>query len=390
MKKILILGGARAQVKLIETAKEMGIYVIVVGIPGEYPGYQLADKYYPIDIFDKNSVLKICKEEAIDGISMVCSDFGLQTVGYICDNLNLNGISEKSAIISSNKLLMKQEFEKAGVNTAKFRIVTSDDDIKKVIKELSFPLISKSVDLQGSRGIYISKDENELLVNYKKSIHESNEDYCIVEEYIEGEEFGAQAFVHNGEILFILLHGDLLYNSGQTKIPIGHYTPFFQNPSCLIEKTKELCKASLQSLKLNNCAVNIDIIIKDNEPYILEVTGRAGANYLPELVSTYLGINYYKLILLSAIGENAKSYYDTNKRTEKVILSKMIYSSQSGIINHISVPENVEIFVKPNEAIKKFTNSRDCIGQTLCTGDTLEECIKIMNERIEQININLK
>lgn len=390
MKKILILGGARAQVKLIETAKAMGIYVVVVGIPGEYPGYKLADKYYPVDIFDKESVLKVCQEEQINGISMVCSDFGLQTVGYVCDILNLKGLSEKSAIVSSNKLLMKQEFEKKGVRTAKFRIVKSDDDVKEIIKQLSFPLITKSVDLQGSRGIYVSKNEKELLVNYQKSINESKEDYCIIEEYIEGEEFGAQAFINDGEILFVLLHGDLLYNSGQTKIPIGHYTPFLQKQSYLVEKITALCKASIQALELNNCAVNIDIIIKDDEPYILEIAGRAGANYLPELVSTYLGINYYKLILLSAIGEDVKEYYATTTITEKTILSKMLYSSKSGLLSKISIPKDVEIFVEPNDYIDKFTNSKDCIGQTLCVGETLEECMRIMDERIENIKLFFK
>lgn len=43
-KKIMILGGGQAQIELIKTAKELGLYTIVVGIDGDYPGYEYADK----------------------------------------------------------------------------------------------------------------------------------------------------------------------------------------------------------------------------------------------------------------------------------------------------------------------------------------------------------
>ena len=45
----------------------MGLYVIVVGIKGDYPGYKYADKCYYVDIYDKESVLEIARKEAIDG-----------------------------------------------------------------------------------------------------------------------------------------------------------------------------------------------------------------------------------------------------------------------------------------------------------------------------------
>lgn len=39
------LGGGQAQLELIKTAKAMGLYTIVVGISGNYPGYKIADKH---------------------------------------------------------------------------------------------------------------------------------------------------------------------------------------------------------------------------------------------------------------------------------------------------------------------------------------------------------
>ena len=44
MKKIMILGAGVYQVPLIKKAKELGFYVIVSTIRGNYPGLKFADK----------------------------------------------------------------------------------------------------------------------------------------------------------------------------------------------------------------------------------------------------------------------------------------------------------------------------------------------------------
>ena len=45
MKKIMILGAGIYQVPLIRAAKEMGFFVIVVSIKGDYPGLLLQTRY---------------------------------------------------------------------------------------------------------------------------------------------------------------------------------------------------------------------------------------------------------------------------------------------------------------------------------------------------------
>ena len=68
MTKIMILGAGIYQVPLIETAKKMGLYTIVVSIPGNYPGFALADKVYYENTVDEDKILAIAKKERIKGI----------------------------------------------------------------------------------------------------------------------------------------------------------------------------------------------------------------------------------------------------------------------------------------------------------------------------------
>lgn len=391
MKKILILGGGRAQLGLIKTAKSLGYYVITVGLKGEYPGYKLSDKCYYVDIYDKKAVLSIAMSESIDGISMVCSDFGIETLGYVCDRLNLNGLTEDASKICSNKLLMKEKLKRANVNTANYRIITSNESALKAANELSFPLIVKAVDLQGSRGIYYCPGVSDLMHFYSKAIQESKEDYCLVEEFIDGEEFGAQGFVSDGKLLFLQTHGDIVLKKGFSSIPVGHYMPYISADKEKI--VAEIVEKSILALGLNNCAVNVDFIQKDGTIYVIELTGRAGANSLPELTSEYLGINYYEVILKSALKLPIKAFahkYDE----DKCVLSQQLFSDQTGSVKQMGYKIGSEVvdfepFVNLGDQVNKFTNSRDCIGRVIIKGHNLEECKSSLGTFLDDFHITL-
>ena len=46
MKKILVLGGTAQQIKLVEAAKQMGVYTIVVDYLNDSPAKKVADEAY--------------------------------------------------------------------------------------------------------------------------------------------------------------------------------------------------------------------------------------------------------------------------------------------------------------------------------------------------------
>ena len=144
MKKLMIMGAGIYQVPLIKKAKEMGIYTIAVSIPGNYPGFALADKVIYENTVDYEKILEVAKAEKIVAVI---------TIGKVCDELGLSGISFEAAKVASNKILMKRKYEEYGVRTARFREVGLDEEVGEKIQDLNYPLIVKAVDSSGSRGI---------------------------------------------------------------------------------------------------------------------------------------------------------------------------------------------------------------------------------------------
>jgi len=97
MKKILILGAGIYQAPLIKKAREMGLYSVVLSIPGNYPGFALADKVLYVDTTDYQKVCEAAREEAVDGICTAGTDVAIVSLGYACEKLGLPGISHDAA-----------------------------------------------------------------------------------------------------------------------------------------------------------------------------------------------------------------------------------------------------------------------------------------------------
>lgn len=395
MKKILILGAGIYQVPLIKVAKKLGIYTIVASIPGNYPGFELADKVYYENTTDYRKILSIARREKIDGIVTAGTDVAVITIGKVCDALGLKGLSAEAAELATDKLLMKQCYEKYGVRSAKFRRVTFDDpNYANIISDLRLPVMFKSVDSSGSRGIIKvnSEDEFESARNYV--LENTRSDYFVVEEYIEGEEFGAQAFVQDGKLEFILPHGDYVFK-GDTGVPVGHFAPYNLDPS-ILEDAREQLIAAVRAMQLDNCAINADFILSEGETYVLEIGGRSGATCLAELVSIYYGFDYYEKIVRMAIGEKVEFDIDVNSTKQDGVpnASMLLMSDKDGVIksqadNNAPNPDiyEVQFDYEPGDEVHKFKVGPHRIGHVITKGKSLDDAVDLLHEALDNISI---
>lgn len=389
-KTLLVQGAGRSNLGIVNTAKQFGVKTVITGMGGDYPCTSLADINCFADISDPEAVLKVAQEQKVDGAIICCSDTGLRAVGRCNDVLHLTGITEEAAIVSSNKFLMKEKLQSNGIRTAAFFKVSIEEDLRQAVKKIGFPVIIKATDLQGSRGIAIVRDEETLLSSYNEVMSLTRQSYCIVEEFLEGKEYGAQSFVYKDEVLFVLPHGDETIMC-KTAVPVGHYMPY-EMDAALYDDTSKQVKGAIKALGLNNCAVNVDLIEKDGKAYIIELTGRVGANCLPEMVSNYFGINYYEMILRTALGDNPLPVFE-KRQAPSATMARMIQFPQSGRIKELVIPPDIDaevhMFVSIGDSVRKFTNSNDAIGEMIVSGNTLEICEDKMQIALDKIKISV-
>lgn len=87
MKKIMVLAAGLLQIDVIEKAKSMGYYVLAVDGNPKAPGFNVADKAICADIVNEETMLKIARDEHVDGVIHPCSEVSMAVMGRINDEL---------------------------------------------------------------------------------------------------------------------------------------------------------------------------------------------------------------------------------------------------------------------------------------------------------------
>jgi len=331
MKKVLVLGAGIYQVPLIRKAKERGFYTLVASSAGNYPGFSLADKPCYVNTTDCEAVVRLAQEEDIDCVCTTGTDVAMQALGAVCDKLGLPGISERVGILDTNKREMKRMFEAGGVRTARFREVATLEQLQTAFDSLAKPVVCKAVDTSGSRGIIRIDTVDQLPEAFAYVMRATKKTYMIVEEFVKGVEFGAQAAVIEGKLQFVMTHGDLLYH-GKTDVPIGHYVPYSIPQNTELEARRQI-ELSIKALGLSTCAINVDFILHEGQVYVLEIGARGGATCLPELVSTYYDVDYYGYILDMSLGLKPEVQVVPKNPCGNLLIT----SNREGVLNSIEI-----------------------------------------------------
>ena len=204
MKKLMILGASYSQLPLYEAARQLGAATVAASTPGDWPGFDVADESVYADITDPEAILAAAQEKGIDGIATCCLDAGVRALGYTCEKMGLIGPSARAADISNDKFKMKEAFMAGGVQCARHICIHSLEELEEALEKLEFPVVLKAVDLMGSRGIFRCNTREETFFYYNKTMEATRKDYCLVEEFIEGQVLGCEAMIRDGRLLYCL------------------------------------------------------------------------------------------------------------------------------------------------------------------------------------------
>lgn len=196
--KLLIIGASIGQVPLLLKAKERGIHVTVVSIPGNYACFELADDIIYADVFDRNLVVEEAKKRGITAVISDQNDLMAPTVAYVAEKLGLPGNHFETVMTYCNKNRFRDACDKAKVPCPKHIAVNSLNDDLSVFGGV-FPLMVKPADSQSSIGVKKVNDQEDLQITLQYALEKSPTHSAIVEDFFEGREVVCEGFIDNGK-----------------------------------------------------------------------------------------------------------------------------------------------------------------------------------------------
>lgn len=295
MKKIAVIGASYLQLPLVNKAKELGYEVHCFAWDKDAICKEVADKFYPISITEKEKILKKCQEIGIDAICTIASDVAAPTVAYVAENIKLNANSYESACRANNKFLMRKALEKAGVPCPQYRCVTSTAGVTDV--EWHYPLIVKPSDRSGSLGVTKVETSNELEEAVEKAIQLSFKGEAMVEEYIDGREISVEFISYHGKH-YPLQITDKVTTEAPHFVELEHHQPADLSEDTF-NKIYGLTRRALDALGLTEGASHSEYkITNDGRIVVMEIGGRMGGDFIgSDLVRLSTGYDFVKGVI---------------------------------------------------------------------------------------------
>lgn len=253
-----------------------------------------------------NELLGNCQKHDID-IVIPLMDFELLALAK-----NINEFEKiNTKVIVSNYNLVKALLNKSETSLLCKKINVNYPKIWESIKDFDgkFPVIKKEIKGSGSKGLQIIRSRNEL-----NTLDRSFNKKYILQEYIKGQEYGADIFNDlNGNYLHCCVKKKILMRSGETD----------KARTVNSVKYNKICRKIGESLgHIGN--IDADFIEKENgEIFFIDFNPRFGGGYP---FSHSAGCNYLKAVIDMVNGEIPKIPSKINKivgaKGIKIFISK--------------------------------------------------------------------
>ena len=376
-KKLLILCGNVVHVKVVNAAKEMGVYTIVTdGLPlRDAPAKQIADEALYIDVLDVDSIVDYCLENKVDGVINFCNDIGQRPQQQICERLNLPcyGTYDQFLKLTDKKAFCEMCSEYGVDIIPKYSYEQAQNGA------IEYPVLVKPVVSRGSRGQAVCNNLQELNIAFENAKRESSNGMALIEKYMAGKQDFSMTYVFKDGEAYLTRTGDRYLGSvedGLNKQCIGSVSPS-SNSQFYIDNVHERVVNALKSIGIENGPVFMQGFIDGDTVRFYDPGLRFPGTEYETLLHMATGINLMKEMIALVLGGEISTYdgnlNDAYKLNGKVSV-QLLVSARGGVISKFDGLE--EISTHPDVVT---VAQRYFIGDTVPqTGDVKQRICEIV------------
>lgn len=382
-KKLMLLGGLRYLLPVIEEAHKLGTYVITADYLPDNIAHKYSDEYCNVSIIDKDAVLKEAQRLQIDGILSHAVDPGVVTAAYVAEQMGLPfQCSYKTACILQDKHLFRKFLSDNGFNCPNAKGYNNVQDALKDVDYFNWPVIVKPVDSAGSKGVTKVEEKEKLQEAIEFALSESHNGYFIIEDFLEKQGFsaGSESFVVDGKLLY-----NGFYDQYFDKNAINPYTPSTEVwPSIMEQKYQEEIKSELQRLftllGVTTGLFNVECRVCTNgKAYLMEVSPRAGGNRLAEMLNYAADVNINEAETRKALGLSIENMHEPNYKGHFAIL--VLHSDKTGVFESVTINTDFkkthviekEIRLNKGDKVLSFSGANAALGTLFLKFNSREE-----------------
>ena len=404
-KNLLIIGAGAEQVPAYILAKQKGIKTIATDSDSKAPAVELADYFLQVSTRDPKNTAEIAiefsKKIKIHGVMTIANDVPY-TVAYTASRLGLNGISTDSAMLASDKILMKKKFLEHEVACPNFYEISSFSQFHEIINQNThLKYVLKPTDGRGARGVLIIDQDIDLHWAFNESIKWGDSGNLILEEYIEGRQFSTESFILDN-VCYTPAIAERNYSR------LKQFKPYIIEdggdiPSLLSKTTEDninqLIFKSAKAIGISSGIIKGDIVIDHyGEAKIIEIAARLSGGWLAShQIPTATGVNLVEAVMNQSLSIPIDKK-DLEPRLDKST-SIRYWFPENGLITRISGEDQLKkcaglmkygFFRSVGDQQPIIRMHPDRFGYVMVSGKDRDETKENIIKALESINIEVE
>jgi len=398
-KRLLLLGGSRYLLPVIEAAQKLGIYTITCDYLPDNIAHRYSDEYCNVSIIDQEAVLQVAKKLKIDGIMSFACDPGVVTAAYVAEKLGLPSCgSYESVCILQNKGRFRKFLAEHGFTVPAAKGYTSVEEALGDTDRFSWPVIVKPTDSAGSKGVTRVDDPGKLEESIRYALSFSHCDEFIIEDFIEKKGFSSDtdSFSVDGELKFVSFSSQRFDEKAENPYtPSAYSWPASISPEHQEELTKEI-RRLLKLLKMRTSIYNIEVRESTSgKAYIMELSPRGGGNRLAEMLRYATGVDLITNAVRAAVGMPVEGV--EQKPYDGCWAEVILHSDRPGVFDRLNIAEEIrgnvveeDLWIAPGDRVGGFSAANEAIGTLVLKFDTQARLQEVMQDVSRYVKVELK
>lgn len=399
-KKLMLLGGLRYLLPVIEEAHKLGAYVITADYLPNNIAHKYSDEYCNVSIVDKDAVLEAAQRLQIDGILSFAVDPGVVTAAYVAEKMGLPfQCSYNTAKILQDKSLFRKFLTDNGFNCPHAKGYSCINDALNDIDFFEWPVIVKPVDSAGSKGVSKVENPEDLESAIEYALGASISKHFIIEDFLEkdGYSVGLESFVLEGKLVYSAFYDQYFDDES-----VNPFTPSAEIwPSSMAVQHQNYVKTQLQRLfdllEIKTGIFNVECrLCKNGKVYLMEVSPRAGGNRLAEILNYAADVNIIEAETKKALEFPVNNIHEPNYNGHFAIL--VLHSSQNGIFESLTLDDKFmkehiiekEVRVSKGDNVTTFSGANASIGTLFLKFHSRENLDSALVRQQDWLNIIIR
>lgn len=387
----------------VRTAKELGYRVWVTDRDPTAPAVAHADQFLKASVYDPaetlTAVLEHPSRHEIDGVIAIACD-APATVAAVAQALSLPGHSPETALLATDKLLMKRRFEECGIPTPQFLEI---DDLASLVSQLRAsdgPMVLKPVDSRGSRGVLRllpTMSGAALASAYDHSRAQSSSSQLILERWIDGSQLSTESVIWDDESVLVAVaerNYDKLAEIAPFVVENGGHTPSRLSPA-IDDAVDDVVSRAAKALGVERGTVKGDVVVGKDGPVLIELAARlSGGYFCTHTIPRVYGVSIVAAALEIAVG--IKPDMESLRAVPRCYQGNRYIFLREGVVREIHVDDSAvshpdiaifKLYVKEGDRINRISDHTQRSGVVMTFSDSREKAERVAEDAIAGVNV---